>query len=444
MKYSSAQLAIVFLVALLFAVPALGQVKVDPKVFDLYVGDYSLGANRLVVIGRTLGTLNYLEPDSGRTGPLIPTSETEYVAGPSQGIRAPIELRVKFVKDGKGEVTGLVWNRNGFAEITAPKAKLYEEETVQFHNGNITLSGTLRVPSMKGPYPAVVLTHGSGGLTRNGPGANYLFLADYFARHGIAALTYDKRGVGASTGNWEEASFDDLAGDALAGVEFLKNRTDVNRRQIGLWGLSQGAWLVELAASISKDIAFIIPVSGGGVNPELQEIKRTELQMRADAYPEEEIQQAVTLQKLKFRFARTGEGWDEYEVALQKIRDKKWFSTYVGAPSAKDDSAFPFWRRINSFDPVLVLKKVDCPVLFVFGERDTITPVPETIAGIEKARKESKNKDYTIKVFPKGNHSLFEAETGGDKERPKLKNFVPGYFETMTDWILKRARGKSK
>ena len=103
-----------------------------------------------------------------------------------------------------------------------------------------------------------------------------MFLADYFARHGIAALTYDKRGVGASTGNWEEASFDDLAGDALAGVELLKSRTDINRKQIGLWGLSQGAWLVELAASQSKDIAFIIAVSGGGVNPEFQEIKRTE------------------------------------------------------------------------------------------------------------------------------------------------------------------------
>ena len=438
MKRSSPQPSLLFLLAVLFAVPAWGQVKVDPKIFDLYVGDYSLGANRLVVIGRTLGTLNYLEPDSGRTGPLIPTSETEYFAGPSQGIRAPIELRVKFVRDDKGTVSGLIWNRSGSAEITAPKIKLYQDEAVQFPNGNIILSGTLRVPSTKGPYPAVVLTHGSGGLTRNGPGANYLFLADYLARHGIAALTYDKRGVGASTGNWEEASFEDLAGDAITGVELLKTRTDINRKQIGLWGLSQGAWLVELAASHSKDIAFIIAVSGGGVDPEFQEIKRTELQMRADGYSEEEIQQAVALQKLKFRFARTGEGWEEYEVALQKIRDKKWFSVYVGAPSVKDDSAFAFWRRINSFDPVLVLKKVTCPVLFVFGERDTITPVPETIASIEKARKETNNKNYTIKVFPKGNHSLLEAETGGDKERPNLKNFVPGYFETMTNWILKR------
>lgn len=438
MKHISEQLIVVFLVWVIWAAPSFAQVKVDPKVFDRYVGDYSLGSNRLVVIGRTLGTLNYLEPDSGRTGPLIPSSETEYYAGPSQGVRSPVELRVKFIRDSNGEVTELVWNRNGFPEVIAPRTKLYHEEAIQFRNGSITLAGTLRVPSTKGPYPAVVLTHGSGGLTRNGPGANYLFLADYFARNGIAALTYDKRGVGASTGNWEEASFDDLAGDALAGVQFLMNRQDINLKQIGLWGLSQGAWLVELAASRSKDIAFIIPVSGGGVNPEFQEIKRTELSMRVDGYSEEDIQQAVTLQKLKFHFARTSEGWEEYEVALQKTRDKKWFSIYVGAPSAKDDSAFRFWRRINSFDPAPVLKKVTCPILVVLGERDTITPVPETIANIDRALKESKNNNYTIKVFPKGNHSLLEVETGADKERPNLKNFVPGYFDTITNWVLKQ------
>ena len=118
--HSLVQVAFVFPVAVLFAALTFGQVKVDPKVFDLYVGDYSLRANRLVVIGRTLDTLNYLEPDSGRTGPLIPTSETEYDAGRPQGVRIPIELRVKFVKDDKGKVAGLIWDRNGFGEIKAP------------------------------------------------------------------------------------------------------------------------------------------------------------------------------------------------------------------------------------------------------------------------------------------------------------------------------------
>lgn len=197
---------------------------------------------------------------------------------------------------------------------------------------------------------------------------------------------------------------------------------------------------LELAASRSKDIAFIIPVSGGGVNPEIQQVKWTELQMRADGFSEEDIQQAVALQKLKFHFARTGEGWEKYEDAFQKARNKKWFSVYVGSPASKEDSAFEFWRRINSFEPAPVLMKVTCPILVILGERDTITPVPETIANIEKALNESKNKNYKVTVFPKGNHSLLEAETGGEKERPYLKNTVASYYDVMTDWILELAR----
>jgi pimeloyl-ACP methyl ester carboxylesterase len=284
------------------------------------------------------------------------------------------------------------------------------------------------------------MLHGSNAQSRYGTGAFVEFSADHFARRGISVLTYDKRGVGASTGDWEKASFDDLAADALAGVQFLKSHKGVNPKLIGLWGISQGAWLVELAASRSMDVAFIIPVSGGGVNAELQDIKRTELQMRADVFSEEDIQQAVALQKLKWRFALTGQGWEEYEAAFQKTRDKKWFSEYVGSPSSKDSPAFSFWRSINTFDPVDALKKVICPILVILGNRDTITPVPETISNIEMALKASKNKNYTIKVFPKGDHTLLEAESGGNKERVHLKKFVPGYFDAMADWVLKQMK----
>src|SRR5207237_4135224 len=110
----------------------------------------------------------------------------------------------------------------------------YREERVEYANGAVRLAGTLLTPFGKGPFPAVVMVHGSNAQPRE----PYLFLgADYFARHGIAALIYDKRGVGESTGKWEGASFDDLAGDALAGVSFLASRREIARRQIGLYGI---------------------------------------------------------------------------------------------------------------------------------------------------------------------------------------------------------------
>jgi hypothetical protein len=91
----------------------------------------------------------------------------------------------------------------------------FKEEEVSFRNGDVTLSGTLLLPLTKGAHPAVVFLHGAGSEGRYAS----RFLAEYFTRHGIAALIYDKRGVGKSTGDWKRSDFNDLAGDAIAGIQ---------------------------------------------------------------------------------------------------------------------------------------------------------------------------------------------------------------------------------
>ena len=108
--------------------------------------------------------------------------------------------------------------------------------------------------------------NGSGPWVRS----DSRFLADFFALNGVAALINDKRGCGRSTGDWNKSGFDDLAGNALAGLQRFKNRPDINPHQIGLWGNSQGGWIVPLAAFRCPDVAFIISVSGPGITPETQ------------------------------------------------------------------------------------------------------------------------------------------------------------------------------
>jgi hypothetical protein len=78
----------------------------------------------------------------------------------------------------------------------------------------------------------------------------------------VAALIYDKRGCGASTGDWTRAGLHDLAEDALACVRSLRGRPDINADQIGVWGLSQGASIIPIAAGRSPDVAFLIAVGG--------------------------------------------------------------------------------------------------------------------------------------------------------------------------------------
>jgi hypothetical protein len=81
---------------------------------------------------------------------------------------------------------------------------------------------------------------------------------------------------------------------------------------------------------------------------------------------------------------------------------------------------------------------VICPVLALFGELDKSTPVPQTVLNMERALTKAGNKDFTFKVFPKGIHGLLEGETGVSSEIPRLKRFVPGLFDTMSDWLRKR------
>ncbi|MGI8983167.1 MAG: sigma factor [Acidimicrobiales bacterium] len=130
-------------------------------------------------------------------------------------------------------------------------------------SGKVSLAGTLFVPFGAGPHPAVVLAHGSGPRDRQ----SLLLMADLFARNGIAALAYDKRGSGGSTGSYREigADFRSLAEDVVAGVGHLRGRGDIDAGRVGVWGVSEGGYVVALAAA-SPEVAFVVGVSAPGVS----------------------------------------------------------------------------------------------------------------------------------------------------------------------------------
>ena len=111
------------------------------------------------------------------------------------------------------------------------KVELSRIEEVRFRNGDVTLAGSLFVPHGPGPHPAIAMAHGSGISTA----ADSSGMRTSSPRCGVAALVYDKRGTGASTGTYRVmGSYRSLAGDLLAGVEHLKARTDIDARRIGV------------------------------------------------------------------------------------------------------------------------------------------------------------------------------------------------------------------
>jgi dipeptidyl aminopeptidase/acylaminoacyl peptidase len=297
----------------------------------------------------------------------------------------------------------------------------YRQKELSFQNGDVTLAGTLYIPSGGGTHPAIIFIHGSGPDSRE----QYRFYADLFTRRGIAALIYDKRGVGASTGDWRRSPFSALADDAFAAIQFLKNHPAIDPRRVSLWGGSEGGIIAPWAASRSSDVAFVIMQSATGVSFAQQNLYQTERQMRALNLPESEVQEALAFQRLKHAYARTGMSWQEYAEALQNSRNKPWAS--LGGPSSSNDWWWLWYRTKMDYEPVPMLEQVRVPVLALWGEHDELVPVAESRAAVEGAFARGGNRNVTYRVFAGADHSM------NTQSEPQPS---PEYLETMLEWTL--------
>lgn len=232
-------------------------------------------------------------------------------------------------------------------------------------NGDVTITGTLDLPSTAGPYPVMVFIAGSGRETREADKpAQSLTLPQ-----GIALFRYDKRGLGQSTGAYQNVNLQnsaqlipERASDVLAIVNFLATHQDINPKQIFLWGTSQGAWVAPLVANQTEKVAFIICVNGGGSSVGV-EIYYDDLADNA----------ALSIAQLTAMLAN-----------------------YTGAPG---------------YDPAAALQALQVPSLWVYGGMDRSNPTFHDIAQLEKIKQE-RSKDVTILLFPNTNHDLIDVTTG--------------------------------
>ncbi|MGH9908127.1 MAG: alpha/beta hydrolase, partial [Pyrinomonadaceae bacterium] len=189
----------------------------------------------------TPDTLYAIDVKSGEVRAVFPRSETQFTGGPALYVASPTRQTIRFRGAGAHVVDLDLKGRQSDRKPGAFATRIpIRQEEVTFKNGDVTLAGTLVVPESKAKRRrAIVFTHGGGPAVREVYWGGYLF-----AGRGFVVLSYDKRGVGKSTGNWRQASFEDLADDAVAAAKFLQARTDIDRKATGFWGLSQGGWIV--------------------------------------------------------------------------------------------------------------------------------------------------------------------------------------------------------
>jgi pimeloyl-ACP methyl ester carboxylesterase len=418
--------------------------SVDEKVLREYTGVYRSEPTAFVYLQMWNEFSGFTKPsqlvafESGEVRTLYPMDRDQFFAGPGAAIPASIESRVEFQRDGAGKIISLTWRREGAVPRTARRVEIEKREDVRFSNGDVRLAGTLISPTTGGKHPAIILVHGSGPENRE----YILPFARFLIRRGIAVLGYDKRGVGESTGDWNTASFEDLAGDLVAAFAYLKTRSDIDPAQIGLLGVSQAGWIMPLAAVRATDLAFLISISGAGVSPAETTIDQAQNEMTARGMKPQTVADIVAIMKLQYQFARTGQGWDDYAAAREKLAAR------IGPPPDTFPATpdHPHWqviRRLYFYDPTPTLRQLQVPVLAIFGELDNNIVAEKNKAAWEAALKAGGHLDYTLLILPKANHVMLEAKVGSNAEMQSLQRFVPAYFTTIQEWLAKRIRGFS-
>lgn len=328
----------------------------------------------------------------------------------------------------------------------------YRAEEVTYPSGDIEIAGTLTLPEGEGPFPTVILITGSGPQNRNEEIAGhrpFLVLADAITKAGFAVLRTDDRGVGGTGGNLEEANYDVLTNDVLAGLAFLKTRAEIDPGRIGLLGHSEGGYIAPLVASESDDVAFVIMMAGPGVTGlEVLELQNRLLMAQAGASEEEIAGQITYLDNLADALNR--DAFDEAK-ALTEAEIQKSFDA-ASEEERPDEASLaeimdaqtssvvtPYFKSLMLFDPQPYLKQLEVPVLAFYGSKDIQVDAEQSVGPLESALDEAGNTDVTIQVFDGLNHLMQPATTGGLEEYAKIETTIaPEVLELITGWLKER------
>ena len=369
-------------------------------------------------------------------------SQKAWVGTWSQGAGLPLVLK----RLDKAALAAMTYKRPQ-EEAIAQTPLPYAQEVVTFSNATagVTLAGTFSHPSGAGPFPAVVLISGTGPNNRDEEVFRhkiFLVLADALNRQGIAVLRYDKRGVGKSTGDYATATTADFADDADAAVAWLKTRSDVDPKHIGVTGHSEGGLIAPIVATRDASVAFSVLLAGPGLRGDKLAVLQGETMARAAGTPEDKIarMKAFNTQVMAAIVAAKSdaEATDSVKAIIANgVNEKIIPPESAGAIVQQEGS--PWFRYFVCLDPVPVLRELKSPVLVLNGAQDSQVPPKENLAIIRDALKD--NPDATILEMPGLNHLFQDAKTGALTEYGQIEETMsPTALETITKWLVKHSQ----
>ncbi|OZG75177.1 hypothetical protein BTA51_01980 [Hahella sp. CCB-MM4] len=345
------------------------------------------------------------------------------------------------IKAAIGIVSALILS-SALALDVLDQHELHDAERIdlQFPHQDDHLSATLLLPEGNGPFPVVVFIHGDGPTDRFADGG-YIPIMNNLLRNGIASFSWDKAGVGQSSGHWLEQTMADRANEAAQAISLLKHQEKVGN--IGVLGFSQGGWVLSQLAENKADYDFMIAV-GVAVNWQRQSEYLQQQRMLHSGFSNDQID---TVRQYERRVIQ--------DILLPQAPYNEYlaFMEHNPPPSGAyaepmSQSRYQFVARNLKVDMELGLAQIKVPFLGIFGDSDLNVDVRESLAAITKAFNTTGHQEYQLSLLPNATHSMLKADSYNFQTTSQWTTmaqlnyllegedaFAEGFFDLLVNWI---------
>lgn len=397
---------------------------------DAFDGSFRLQTGEVITGGYMVeggqGRYVYMDTEGlDKGGVFEPVSDTVLR---SIGLLGSAKIEIEFVADVDGEFNSVVWREPGHEPIRGERIYPHRTRTVHFISEDGTeLRGRLLLPECAGPHPVVVSVHGSGPVNRYG-GTFHTF----FLKHGVAVLAYDKRGYTTDADAWREPDLAALSADAAGAVRFAAAQPELDGDRIGLFGSSQGGWVVPPAAVAASETDFQILRAGAALTSAETVLHEVRQELRAEGMAGLDLDYAMDLTREIYALATSGGPLSAADTLVAPYLDKPWYRAAFGEGPISQVWSTWWWewsQRNHAVTPIPSLEQFTGAVLWFLAELDENVPLVSTRAALNRAFSSAPGDEHEIVVIEDAPHS-FIIETPEGTPR-----YAEGFFSYMGEWM---------
>jgi dienelactone hydrolase len=321
-----------------------------------------------------------------------------------------------------------------------------EIERISFHS-NIELEGVLIKPSGNGPYPAILLLHGSGSSHQAYDKAYFKYHANAFLEKGFAVMIYSKRS--SKDVDYKYFTYEDLLGDANAAISFLRKSKDIDSQNIGVMGLSESGWFTPQLVYQNPDMRFLINRVSSPINV-LQTIYH---EIKSDALEEgfshEEVENVILPMHERIcrfyidvhdaKISAKGSERDQINLELGRLNKHKHFGKWFNFSTLNDYDSLEYASQAKrfSYDPFPYFKKIQIPMLYLMAGKDKNIPTKIVVDTLRNS-KQLYGKDITIKVYPEASHYLYKYGLNDGPFEGWM--YYDDYLNLMANWAQEKIK----